>query len=125
VIPLDVQIDGLSCRYCRRSGGHCSSATGVSEAKAANDPYADPSNPALQKGNMKLEPSRAALVVIDPQGEVLPMCPEQSVTYVSERSNHLHHRILLPRPLTLRREAWGKQTQKTALMQRRHANLES
>jgi len=42
-------------------------ATGVPEAKAANAPYADPANPALPKGNMKLDPSRAALVVIDPQ----------------------------------------------------------
>jgi nicotinamidase-related amidase len=31
------------------------------------DAYADPAKPALQKGSMKLDPSRAALVVIDPQ----------------------------------------------------------
>jgi nicotinamidase-related amidase len=38
------------------------------EAKAATaDPYADPPNPALTKGNMQLDVNRAALVVIDPQ----------------------------------------------------------
>ena len=42
-------------------------ATAVPSAQAANDPYADPIIPALQKGNMKLDRSRAALVVIDPQ----------------------------------------------------------
>jgi nicotinamidase-related amidase len=41
------------------------------EAAAANNLYADPANPALQKGNMMLEPSRAALVVIDPQIDFL------------------------------------------------------
>jgi nicotinamidase-related amidase len=41
--------------------------TGVQAAQAANAPYADPANPALPKGSMKLDPSRAALVVIDPQ----------------------------------------------------------
>ena len=43
-------------------------ATGTGTAHAATaDAYADPTNPALQKGSMKLDPSRAALVVIDPQ----------------------------------------------------------
>lgn len=43
-------------------------ATGVSTARADTaDAYADPTNPALAKGNMRLDPSRAALVVIDPQ----------------------------------------------------------
>jgi nicotinamidase-related amidase len=42
-------------------------AAGAGAAEAATDAYADPKNPALQKGNMKLDPSRAALVVIDPQ----------------------------------------------------------
>ncbi|KQY60890.1 isochorismatase family protein [Ensifer sp. T173] len=43
-------------------------AVGGGGAQAAtNDPYADPPNPALEKGNMKLDRSRAALVVIDPQ----------------------------------------------------------
>jgi nicotinamidase-related amidase len=46
-------------------------ATSIQEAKAATDPYADPTNPALQNGNMKLDPSRAALVVIDPQIDFL------------------------------------------------------
>ncbi|MBB5420935.1 nicotinamidase-related amidase [Paraburkholderia atlantica] len=45
------------------------SAVGMRHAQAAptSDPYADPANPALTKGNMKLDVSRAALVVIDPQ----------------------------------------------------------
>jgi nicotinamidase-related amidase len=47
------------------------SATGVSKAKAANDVYADPTYPALPKGSMKLDSSRAALVVIDPQIDFL------------------------------------------------------
>jgi nicotinamidase-related amidase len=42
-------------------------AIGAGEAKAATDPYADPVNPGLPKTTMKLDPSRAALVVIDPQ----------------------------------------------------------
>ncbi|WP_088149254.1 isochorismatase family protein [Inquilinus limosus] len=42
-------------------------ATGAKPAQAAADAYADPAHPALQKGNMRLDPSRAALVVIDPQ----------------------------------------------------------
>ncbi|HEY2527182.1 MAG TPA: isochorismatase family protein [Xanthobacteraceae bacterium] len=42
-------------------------AAGTRAAEATTDAYADPKNPALQKGNMKLDPSRAALVVIDPQ----------------------------------------------------------
>ncbi|MET1028233.1 MAG: hypothetical protein ABWY00_13765 [Dongiaceae bacterium] len=38
------------------------------DARAAgDDPYADPVNPVLVKGGMKLDPARAALVVIDPQ----------------------------------------------------------
>jgi nicotinamidase-related amidase len=43
-------------------------AVNVGEAKAATvDAYADPPDPALPKANMKLDVSRAALVVIDPQ----------------------------------------------------------
>ena len=43
-------------------------ATGAGTAHAATtDAYVDPAKPALQRGNMKLDPSRAALVVIDPQ----------------------------------------------------------
>ena len=43
-----------------------SAGTGGAEAATA-DAYDDPKNPALQKGKMELDPSRAALVVIDPQ----------------------------------------------------------
>ena len=40
----------------------------VGEAEAATvDAYADPPNPGLTKGNMRLDVKRAALVVIDPQ----------------------------------------------------------
>jgi len=42
-------------------------ATGATAAQAAASPYADPPNPALEKGNMKLDVTRAALVVVDPQ----------------------------------------------------------
>jgi nicotinamidase-related amidase len=43
-------------------------AVGTDGAKAATmDAYADPPNPALSKGNMALDVTRAALVVIDPQ----------------------------------------------------------
>jgi nicotinamidase-related amidase len=43
-------------------------AMSAGDAKAAtSDPYADPPNPALAKGTMKLDVARAALVVIDPQ----------------------------------------------------------
>ena len=43
-------------------------AMGAGESKSATkDAYADPPNPALQKGNMKLDVARAGLVVIDPQ----------------------------------------------------------
>src|SRR5262245_35812529 len=44
---------------------------GVGEAKAADDPYADPKNPSLPKHEMKLDLQRAALVVIDPQIDFL------------------------------------------------------
>src|SRR5688572_11475948 len=44
---------------------------GVGEAKAADDPYADPKNPSLPKQDMKLDPERTALVVIDPQIDFL------------------------------------------------------
>src|SRR5262245_25596825 len=42
-------------------------ATGSQEAKAANAPYADPTNPALPDPGMTLDLQRVALVVIDPQ----------------------------------------------------------
>ncbi len=41
--------------------------TSPSAARAQTAQYADPTNPALKKGSMVLDPSRAALVVIDPQ----------------------------------------------------------
>lgn len=47
-------------------------AAGSGEAKAAGaGPYADPANPALEKGSMKLDRKRAALVVIDPQNDFM------------------------------------------------------
>jgi nicotinamidase-related amidase len=63
------------CRPQRRSflaamaGVTAATALGASNAKAATATavYADPASPALQKGGMKLDASRAALVVIDPQ----------------------------------------------------------
>jgi nicotinamidase-related amidase len=45
--------------------------TNAHAAPAQKAPYADPVNPALQKGNMVLDPSRAALVVIDPQNDFM------------------------------------------------------
>jgi nicotinamidase-related amidase len=46
-------------------------AATVSKAKAADDPYADPKNPALPNPGMKLDLERTALVVIDPQIDFL------------------------------------------------------
>lgn len=40
-------------------------------AQPGVNPYSDPAKPALTKGNMKLDLSRAALVVIDPQNDFL------------------------------------------------------
>jgi nicotinamidase-related amidase len=42
-----------------------------SYAQAAADFYKDPEKPALTKGNMKLDVSKAALVVIDPQNDFM------------------------------------------------------
>lgn len=42
-------------------------AASVGQAKAADNPYADPKNPALPNPGMKLDLERTALVVIDPQ----------------------------------------------------------
>lgn len=42
-----------------------------SYAQAAGDFYKDPVKPALTKGNMKLDVSKAALVVIDPQNDFM------------------------------------------------------
>jgi nicotinamidase-related amidase len=46
-------------------------ATGVGTAKAVEDPYADPKNPALPDPHMTLDLERTALVVIDPQIDFL------------------------------------------------------
>lgn len=46
-------------------------ASATAYAQSANDPYKDPENPALTKGNMKLDVSKAALVVIDPQNDFM------------------------------------------------------
>ncbi len=43
----------------------------VSSTARAEDPYADPAEPALPPGGMVLDPSRAALVVTDPQVDFL------------------------------------------------------
>ena len=46
-------------------------AVGAGGVKAATlDVYADPPNPALSKGNMVLDATRAALVVIDPRQQI-------------------------------------------------------
>jgi nicotinamidase-related amidase len=73
--------DNDSCKPQRRSfltalagitAATAFAATGAGTASAATPAaYADPQNPALQKGNMKLDPTRAALVVIDPQIDFL------------------------------------------------------
>jgi nicotinamidase-related amidase len=47
------------------------SAGGADAAHAAEDPYADPTKPALPSGDMTLDVKRAALVVIDPQVDFL------------------------------------------------------
>lgn len=44
---------------------------GASAANAQEDPYAEPTNPALPPSSMKLDLSRAALVVTDPQNDFL------------------------------------------------------
>lgn len=46
-------------------------AASATQAHAQSTKYADPPNPALQKGNMKLDPKRAAIVVIDPQNDFM------------------------------------------------------
>ena len=48
-----------------------STALGLGEASAATDPYADPAKPALPPSDMKLDLSRTALVVTDPQIDFL------------------------------------------------------
>ncbi|MCK5622223.1 MAG: cysteine hydrolase [Alphaproteobacteria bacterium] len=54
------------------AAGVVASAAGVAgNAKAAEDPYADPKEPALPPGGMVINHARAALVVTDPQIDFL------------------------------------------------------
>ena len=53
------------------AAGATAAAIGSSSASAQSDPYADPANPALPASDMKLDLSRAALVVTDPQIDFL------------------------------------------------------
>jgi len=46
-------------------------AGGATQARAQDDPYAEPAEPALPPSDMVLDPSRAALVVTDPQNDFL------------------------------------------------------
>ena len=66
-------------------------AASIDGAVAAEDPYADPANPALPPSDMKLDLKRAALVVTDPQNDFLS--PE-GVTWgvVGESVKH-HHTV--------------------------------
>ena len=68
----------LSRRAALRGGLMASAAgaaavvgAGTTSAEAMEDPYADPASPALPASNMKLDLSRAALVVTDPQVDFL------------------------------------------------------
>jgi nicotinamidase-related amidase len=74
----DPQKQNLSRREALRGGLLASAAgaaaivgAGNAEAQVANDPYADPENPALPASNMKLDLSRTAVVIIDPQIDFL------------------------------------------------------
>jgi nicotinamidase-related amidase len=53
------------------TAGAAALASSASTANAQSDPYADPTNPALPPSSMKLDLSRAALVVTDPQVDFL------------------------------------------------------
>lgn len=53
------------------TAGAAALAGSTSSANAQSDPYADPTNPALPPSTMKLDLSRAALVVTDPQVDFL------------------------------------------------------
>ncbi|MAN97690.1 MAG: isochorismatase, partial [Roseovarius sp.] len=48
-------------------------ATGLAAtgAKAQDNPYAEPAEPALPPSDMKIDPARVALVVTDPQNDFL------------------------------------------------------
>ena len=68
--------EGLDRRGFLRAGVVGAAATaalaaGVQPAGAAQDPYADPANPALPPSNMVLDIKRTALVVTDPQVDFL------------------------------------------------------
>ena len=52
-------------------GGLAAAGLAGREAKAGNDPYADPAEPALPPSGMTFNRSRAALVVTDPQVDFL------------------------------------------------------
>ena len=67
---------GLTRRQTLRNGLVAGAATvaaaGIAaQAEAAEDPYADPAEPALPPSDMKLDLARAALVVTDPQIDFL------------------------------------------------------
>ena len=74
----DLKNQSLSRRDALR-GGLMASAAGAAavvgaapaQAMSADDPYADPENPALPPSDMKLDLSRAAVVIIDPQIDFL------------------------------------------------------
>ncbi|UWQ90658.1 cysteine hydrolase [Aliisedimentitalea scapharcae] len=53
------------------TGAAAATLTGATAAQAQENPYADPASPALPPSNMKLDLSRAALVVTDPQIDFL------------------------------------------------------
>ena len=67
----------ISRRAALKSGialagaGIVAAGAGSQSAQAADDPYAEPAKPALPPSNMKLNLSRAALVVTDPQIDFL------------------------------------------------------
>ena len=69
-------INDDNVRLTRRSallGGVATlGAAGLSDgARASEDPYAEPAEPALPPSTMELDPARAALVVTDPQIDFL------------------------------------------------------
>lgn len=53
------------------AGAAAMMGAGAAQAKAKDDPYADPAQPALPPSDMKLDLGRAALVVTDPQIDFL------------------------------------------------------
>lgn len=70
----DTCAHGIS-RRAALTGGVAAAAAAVAAARPAMaqtaDPYADPAEPALPPSDMKLDLSRAALVVTDPQNDFL------------------------------------------------------